>query len=148
MGVHAMHPGTAPGDWVKPGGMPEMGYRSGMEGMMENSDVVKKKELKKFKVSREYDLRERSINMTNHCWTHKCSAYCLRKKKKKVKFDPKKHADMIGNVVCDKNEICCYCRLMPAWSSLSRALHDKQPEQYPIFRLTISAGMRKVKVKV
>ena len=117
MGVHAMHPGTAPGDWVKPGGMPEMGYRSGMEGMMENSDVVKKKELKKFKVSREYDLRERSINMTNHCRTHKCSAYCLRKKKKKVKFDPKKHADMIGNVVRDKNENeyvyvdLMYCRM-------------------------------------
>jgi hypothetical protein len=46
MGVHAMHPGSEPGDWVKPGGMPEMGYRSGMEGMMENRDVVKKKELK------------------------------------------------------------------------------------------------------
>eukprot|EP00957_Ditylum_brightwellii_P128505 9801549-Ditylum_brightwellii.AAC.1 len=43
MGVRAMHPGTAPGDWVKPGGMPEIGYRSGMEGMMENRDVVKKK---------------------------------------------------------------------------------------------------------
>eukprot|EP00957_Ditylum_brightwellii_P108657 8287898-Ditylum_brightwellii.AAC.1 len=43
MGVHAMHPGSAPGDWVKPGGIPEMGYRSGMDGMMENRDVVKKK---------------------------------------------------------------------------------------------------------
>eukprot|EP00957_Ditylum_brightwellii_P084731 6442692-Ditylum_brightwellii.AAC.1 len=48
-----------------------MGYRSGMEGIMKNRDVVKKKELK---CSR----------------THKCSAYCLQKKKtkkKKVKMD-------------------------------------------------------------
>eukprot|EP00957_Ditylum_brightwellii_P020641 1556294-Ditylum_brightwellii.AAC.1 len=59
-----MHPGSAPGDWVKPGGMPEIGYRSGMERMTENRDVVKKKELKNSR-------------------THKCSAYCLRKKKKK-----------------------------------------------------------------
>eukprot|EP00957_Ditylum_brightwellii_P081355 6188541-Ditylum_brightwellii.AAC.1 len=83
MGVHAIHPGSAPGDWVKPGGMPEMGYKSGMREMMENKDVVKKKELKKLKVSREYDLYECSIKMTNHCKTHKCSAYCLRKKKEK-----------------------------------------------------------------
>eukprot|EP00957_Ditylum_brightwellii_P138930 10590139-Ditylum_brightwellii.AAC.1 len=59
-----------------------MGHRSGMEGMVENRHVVKKKGLKKFKVSREYDLHEHSINMTNHCRTHKCSAYCLWKKKK------------------------------------------------------------------
>eukprot|EP00957_Ditylum_brightwellii_P135074 10298571-Ditylum_brightwellii.AAC.1 len=39
MGVHAMHPGVAPGDWVKPGGMPQMGYRPGMKGMEENRDV-------------------------------------------------------------------------------------------------------------
>eukprot|EP00957_Ditylum_brightwellii_P132143 10074988-Ditylum_brightwellii.AAC.1 len=75
-----------------------------MEGMMENRDVVKKKELKISKVSREYDLHECLINMTNHCRTHKCSAYCLWKKKKKVKFDPKKHAIIIGNIVHDKNE--------------------------------------------
>eukprot|EP00957_Ditylum_brightwellii_P099720 7596387-Ditylum_brightwellii.AAC.1 len=47
MGVHAMHPGSAPGDWVKPGDMPGMGYRSGRKGVMKNRDVVKKKELKK-----------------------------------------------------------------------------------------------------
>eukprot|EP00957_Ditylum_brightwellii_P096450 7346084-Ditylum_brightwellii.AAC.1 len=51
MGVHAIHPGSAPDDWVKPGGMSELGYRSGMKGMMENKDVVKKKKLKKFKDS-------------------------------------------------------------------------------------------------
>eukprot|EP00957_Ditylum_brightwellii_P118273 9020826-Ditylum_brightwellii.AAC.1 len=50
MGVHAMHPGSAPGDWMKPGGMLEMGYRSGMEGIMENRDVVKKKELKNSRI--------------------------------------------------------------------------------------------------
>eukprot|EP00957_Ditylum_brightwellii_P188569 14355558-Ditylum_brightwellii.AAC.1 len=66
---------TIPGDWVKPGGMPKIGYRSGMKGMMDNKDVVKKKELKKFKLSREYDLYEQSTNMTNHCRMHKCSAY-------------------------------------------------------------------------
>eukprot|EP00957_Ditylum_brightwellii_P022255 1680074-Ditylum_brightwellii.AAC.1 len=64
MGVYAMHLGSAPGDWVKPSGMPETDYRSGMEGMMDNRDIVKKKELKIFKVSREYDLCERSISMT------------------------------------------------------------------------------------
>eukprot|EP00957_Ditylum_brightwellii_P202674 15331255-Ditylum_brightwellii.AAC.1 len=84
MGVHAMHPGSAPGNWVKPGHIPEMGYRSGIKGMMENKDVVKKKELKSSRI-------------------HKCSAYCLWKNEKKVKFDPKKHADSIGNIVCDKN---------------------------------------------
>eukprot|EP00957_Ditylum_brightwellii_P061218 4645279-Ditylum_brightwellii.AAC.1 len=58
-----------------------------MEGVMENRDIVKKKELKKFR------------------------------KKKKVKFDPKKLADIIGNIVRDKNENECvyvnvmYCRM-------------------------------------
>eukprot|EP00957_Ditylum_brightwellii_P135394 10323907-Ditylum_brightwellii.AAC.1 len=61
-----MHPSSAPGDRMKPGGMPEMGYRSEMEEMMENRDVVKKKELKHLKVSREYNLYEHFINMTNH----------------------------------------------------------------------------------
>eukprot|EP00957_Ditylum_brightwellii_P124453 9484787-Ditylum_brightwellii.AAC.1 len=42
MGVHAMHPGYAPGDWMKPGGMPEVGYRSGMEGMVENRNTQHK----------------------------------------------------------------------------------------------------------
>eukprot|EP00957_Ditylum_brightwellii_P038791 2931869-Ditylum_brightwellii.AAC.1 len=46
MGAHAMHPGSAPGDCVNPGDMHAMDHRSGMKGMMENIDVVKKKELK------------------------------------------------------------------------------------------------------
>eukprot|EP00957_Ditylum_brightwellii_P211489 15366225-Ditylum_brightwellii.AAC.1 len=102
LGGNAVHPGSIPGDSVKPGGMPEMGYSSGINGMLESKDVMKKKELKKFKPSREHDLYECLINMTNHCIIFKCSAYCIQKKKK-VKFGPKKHADSIGNIVCDKN---------------------------------------------
>eukprot|EP00957_Ditylum_brightwellii_P180415 13743224-Ditylum_brightwellii.AAC.2 len=62
MGVHTMHPSSAPGYWVESGGMPEMGYISGTKGMMENKDVMKEKELKKFKCSLPTEEEEERMN--------------------------------------------------------------------------------------
>eukprot|EP00957_Ditylum_brightwellii_P068937 5232494-Ditylum_brightwellii.AAC.1 len=42
-GLHAMHPGEEPSDWVEPGDLPDMGYCSNIDGMMDAKDVVKKR---------------------------------------------------------------------------------------------------------
>ena len=45
-GMSALHPGNAPHDWVKPGGLAEMGYRSCSNGMQSSKDILKEKEFK------------------------------------------------------------------------------------------------------
>ena len=99
--MHACHPGNAPDDWVMPGGLPQMGYRSKLDGMQRSKEVLKKKELKHFKINRELDVLERVINLTNHCRTHKCSDYCLRSKSVRVNYDPNKHDSDIFDVRVD-----------------------------------------------
>ncbi len=77
-GYSAMHHGDKPEQWVKPGGSrPEDGYRKTSAQMITSKDVLESEELKKLKVTREDDLLNRRVNMTNHCGTHKCSDYCL-----------------------------------------------------------------------
>ncbi len=56
--MSALHPGNAPHDWVKPGGLAEMGYRSCSNGMQSSKDVLKEKELKEFKVCTECNLHK------------------------------------------------------------------------------------------
>eukprot|EP00957_Ditylum_brightwellii_P096477 7348174-Ditylum_brightwellii.AAC.1 len=50
-GIHACHPGHAPDDWVMPGGLPQMGYHSNLDDMQKSKDVLKRKELKQFKLN-------------------------------------------------------------------------------------------------
>ena len=74
--------------------------------MIDSKEVLKRKELKKFKFCNEKILVNRGINITNHCRTHQCSDYCLRKKPYKVKYDEEKHSNVseFEIHVDDKNE--------------------------------------------
>ena len=90
-GVNAIHCGNFPKDWVKPGGLEEDNYRTTMKGMQSSSDVIEKGELKCPKHTRENDLFERLVTITNHARTHKCSSYCWRPKKRSQKYDEEKH---------------------------------------------------------
>lgn len=92
-GYSALHLGSAPEDWVRPGGLREEGYRTTCDQMQKSTDVLDRMELKKIKASRENDLYQRQSNITNHCGTHKCSGYCLREKSFTVKYDAAIHAD-------------------------------------------------------
>ena len=74
-----MHPRTFPTDWVKPSGMEDDGYCKTVPTMLSSMDVLESGELKKLKINREYDLLNRSVNYYNHCDTHKCSSYCLKR---------------------------------------------------------------------
>ena len=84
--MHAIHPGEAPHDWVRPGGLPDMKYRSSGEGMLSSQDVLHAGEMKKFKFGNEHRLYDRAVKLCNHCRTHKCSGYCLRPKPKNVQY--------------------------------------------------------------
>jgi hypothetical protein len=46
-GLHAMHTGNLPNNWVKPGGAPESLYRLSCERMQSSKDVLDSEELKK-----------------------------------------------------------------------------------------------------
>jgi hypothetical protein len=87
-GINAVHPGQAPSEWPRPGGLPSQRYRSAWSGMQSREDILAKGELKQFKFAREFDLYDRHVNMTNHCRTHRCSGYCLRPSKIPIAFDP------------------------------------------------------------
>lgn len=93
-GIHALHIGNFPEDWVKPGGLPNDNYRVTSTGMQSSADVIDRQELKKPKFHREHNLFERRVNITNHAGTHKCSGYCLKCKKLSQRYDPERHADV------------------------------------------------------
>ena len=94
-GLHAMHTGNLPKDWVKPGSfVKEHDYRKTSKDMQSSDDVLKQGELKRFKFERELELYERSANMINHSGTHKCSGYCWKDKKFAQTFDPQLHHDV------------------------------------------------------
>jgi len=65
LGLTAFHSGMAPQEWVRPGGVASMGYRSSFQGMQSRSDVIEKHELRYFKFERELDLYDRRCHMTN-----------------------------------------------------------------------------------
>ena len=54
-------------------------------------DVLESGELTKKKITREYDLLNRSINYLNHCGTHKCSSHCLKITSMNVLYNLMKH---------------------------------------------------------
>eukprot|EP00984_Skeletonema_dohrnii_P031047 scaffold23084_cov153-Skeletonema_dohrnii-CCMP3373.AAC.2 len=99
-GLHAMHTGIPPDDWVKPGGQAlgkESNYRSTDDNMQSSQNVRDRRELKMPKYQRENDLFERGANICNHCGTHKCSDYCWKEIQHTRKFDPERDADVPDN---------------------------------------------------
>jgi hypothetical protein len=92
-GFSAMHHGTAPQQWVKPGGQPDQGYRSAFRDMMSSKDVLEARELKSLKLQREKETLLRRVNLTNHCLTHKCSGYCWKCSKKYETYNPSVHSN-------------------------------------------------------
>jgi len=96
-GLHAMHIGTPPDDWVKPGGQAlgtESNYRSTDDNMQSSEDVRDRRELKHPKHQREGNLYDRSVNICNHCGTHKCSDYCWKEIQRTRKVDPERDGDV------------------------------------------------------
>jgi len=47
---------------------------------MERADLLERKELQNYKFNRELNLYDRRVNMTAHCFSHKCGDYCWREK--------------------------------------------------------------------
>ncbi len=70
-GLHAMHTGNLPDNWVKPGGAPESSYQLSCERMQSSKNVLDSEELKKPKWTRRTILYWQHSNITNHCHTHK-----------------------------------------------------------------------------
>ena len=66
-GFNVMHEGSFPRDWVKPGGLPCDHYRPTCNNMLTSVDVVNKKELSFPKCTREGNIFERTVNITNQC---------------------------------------------------------------------------------
>ena len=69
-GYSAMHIGDFPKDWVKPGGLPQMDYRTTVDAMCTSENVLQQNELKTMKCLREEDLLKRRVNIANHIETH------------------------------------------------------------------------------
>ena len=97
LAVGAWHPGQAPKEWLGPHGAEELGYAGWSQGvanqMLDKDDVLKKKELGKFKFERESHLYCRKVNTTNHIFLHSCSEYCWRDTHKTEPFEQSKHCD-------------------------------------------------------
>ncbi|KAL7537702.1 hypothetical protein ACHAXR_008006, partial [Thalassiosira sp. AJA248-18] len=93
-GYNACHTGNPPSDWVKPGGLPDQGYRPTSDDMQRSQDIKERRELKKQKWQSELRLFERNANYINHVCTHKCSDYCLKEKMRQQLFNADLHADI------------------------------------------------------
>ena len=95
-GLHAVHTGNPPDDWLKPGGQAVDGsnYRGTETGMQSSDDVKERRELKKPKHVEENFLFDRNANMCNHCGNHKCSGYCWNEVERVRKFDPEHDQDV------------------------------------------------------
>ena len=103
-GYSAMHVGNFPGDWLKPGGQKEHNYRQTCPHMLSSADVIERDEMKQMKCLRENELFDRTVNIQNHVGTHKCSDYCTVSKKITVRFDPKKHSNVIDTKFIGKDD--------------------------------------------
>lgn len=102
LGCNACHPGVVPSEWVRPGGDKQSTYRTTPHRppfMQTKEDVLEKRELKQFKFQREDDLYCRSVNITNHAYTHRCSSYCWRQKLYTMPFDPARHKEDHPNMI-------------------------------------------------
>ena len=103
-GYNAMHEGNFPRDWVKPGGMEDDLYRQTCNLMMSSEDVVDRKELSIPKFLREASMFNRTVNISNHCRTHKCSNYCLREVAHSVIFNANIHQNIPDNRRFTRND--------------------------------------------
>ena len=117
-GVSAMHTGVFPTGWMRPGGYPNETYPQTQPEMQSSEDVINKRELKFNKYERENNLADCGSNIQNHAFSHKCSAYCIRKRKLSERYDPDVHKNIDDNKVytnSDGNAMVViekeYCRM-------------------------------------
>jgi hypothetical protein len=96
-GVSAMHIGRAPTEWVKPGGRKDHDYRRTHPEMMSKDDVWEQKPLRKFKSTQENDLYCRRVQITNCCYSHKCSGYCWVPETRVCRYNKEEHGIMASN---------------------------------------------------
>lgn len=122
LGYSALHSGECPQDWIEPMGRKALGYTGDSTGMAKKRDVMDQAELKQFKFAREDNLFQRKVNMTNHCWCHRCSDYCLRDElivtpynaalhKDEAKFKPFMQRQRDGTQVRMVRTCCRKCRM-------------------------------------
>ena len=90
-GASAIHPGRAPGDWREPGGTQRSAYRSTDPEMQSREQVLESNVLKEFKFCQELQLFQRRVNLTNMCYDHSCSTYCLREEVIHSRYEEEKH---------------------------------------------------------
>lgn len=89
--VSASHVGRAPSDFPAPAGRKDLGYRSSSDGMQFRTNILEKKELRKFKFTEEHRLYDRQCNILNHCLNHRCSNYCWKEEVLHLKYNPAQH---------------------------------------------------------
>ena len=103
-GVHAMHQGIFPDNWVKPGGHLFEFYLRTQPAMQSSKDFLHKRELKKHKHELEMDLYDREVNIKNHAFTHKCSSYYLRTTTKSSKYNDALHSKVDERNIFETND--------------------------------------------
>ena len=96
-GFTASHVGTYPLEWPSPGGSVDVGHRGTHPSMLSKRDILQKRVLQQFKFQHEKCLYCRRVNMTNHCWDHKCSNYCWNTRTMDVIYCEEKHGPREGN---------------------------------------------------
>ena len=96
-GFTASHVGRPPEEWARPGGNVIDGHRGTHTNMISKSDILEKKVLQQFKFHHERNLHHRRVHITNHCFDHKCSLYCWKKKTMDVKYCQEKHGPRENN---------------------------------------------------
>ena len=76
--ISANHVGVSPSEFVVPGGTKQSGFRGTHKDMKSRNDVINMQEVSKFKFDREDDLYDRLVNLQNHYFHHRCSAYLTK----------------------------------------------------------------------
>ena len=73
--------------------------------MLSRNDVINKQEVSKFKFDREDDLYDRLVNLQNHCFHHRCSAYCWQIEHRVQRYNRDVHegADNVVEIVTEDN---------------------------------------------
>ena len=85
--------------------MEEDGYCKTVSTMLSSMDILESAELKKLKINREYDVLNQSIHYMNHCGTHKCSSYCLKRSITKELYNSIKHKHVKDADIVTENSI-------------------------------------------
>ena len=119
-GFTASHVGRPPEEWALPGGNAIHGHRGTHTNMISKSDILEKKLLQQFKFHHETNLHPRRVHITNHCFDHKCSLYCWKKKTMDVKYCQEKHGPRENN---------------PDIKEIYNSVREKKPQKEPRYMI-------------